>query len=402
MIYNQKKYLVIYSFLLVYLLTASSLFSQNNKQIDSFINDSPLFSQNKKQIDSLINASSLEIYKNPEKAIRIGEQIVKKAIEEKNIDFTIKGYKLISDAYSSKRDYEKSLECVIKANELIKFSKDELLKISVALKTGIQYHQLKIYDKSIQYLDQSEQLILNYPIKDSIHGQLGRNYIVRGFIYKEKLNCEIAIFFFDKGIAELIKANKKANNSALSIAKYNKGNCYLLISNTKLANINFIEAIEHAKKVNAISLQAFAMKGMAKVFTLEGNYSEAIKTLNEAQLISSDVNDLILNQEIYNGLSENFLAVNDWDNYKLYHDKYIIAQNLIKQSERKSISVSLREKENELNTNLKNEKPKFYFTIGIIIIISMVFLFLYLFITKKIKIEIIELKTKIHLLQNEK
>lgn len=27
--------------------------------------------------------------------------------------------------------------------------------------------------------------------------------MVRGFIYKEKLNCDIAISFFDKGIKEL-------------------------------------------------------------------------------------------------------------------------------------------------------------------------------------------------------
>lgn len=361
-----------------------------------------LFSQNKKQIDSLIRITSLEIYKNPDNAIRVGNQIVKKAIENKNFDYTIKGYKLISDAYSAKRNYEKSLEYVIKANELLKFSKDELLKITIVNKTAIQYHQLKIYDKSIQYLDQAEQLILNYPGKDSIYTQLGKNYAVRAFIYKEKLNCEIAIFFFDKAISELKKANDKTNNSALSIVKYNKGNCYLLISNSKLANINFKEAIAHAKIVNAKSLQGFAMKGMAKVYTLEGDYAAAITTLKEAQSISADVNDLILNQEIYNGLSENYLAVNDWDNYKVYHAKYLVTQHLIKQSERKSISVILSEKEKELDANLKSEKPKFYFTIGIILLFSMVSLFLFLFIKKKAKLEIQELNTKIHHLQNEK
>lgn len=387
MIYNQLKSNFIFHLLLIVTLHSAT----------------PLFSQNKKQTDSLIRVTSLEIYKNPDKAIRIGNQIVKNAIKNKDIDFTIKGYKLISDAYSSKRNYEKSLEYVIRANELLKFSKNDLLKIIIANKTGIQYHQLKIYDKSIQYLDQAEQLILNYPIKDSIHGQLGKNYVVRGFIYKEKLNCEIAIFFFDKGIAEMLKVNNDySNNPVLSIAKYNKGNCYLLMSNIKLANINFKEAIDLAKIINAKTLQGFGMKGMAKVQTLEGDYAAAITTLKEAELISADVNDLILDQEIYNGLSENYLAVNDWNNYKVYHDKYLVTQNLIKQSERKSISVTLSEKEKELDANLKSEKPKFYFTIGIILIISMGFLLLFLYINKKAKLEIHELNTKIHLLQNEK
>lgn len=363
---------------------------------------STLFSlaQNRSENDSLIRFASLEIYKNPDNAIRIANQIIEKS--KGNIDTKIKAYKLISDAYSSKRYYEKSLEFVIKANDLIRFSKDELLKISVSNKTAIQYHQLKIYDKSIQYLDQTEQLILNYPIKDSIHTQLGKNYIVRGFIYKEKLNCDIANYYFDKGIAEILKANDKTNNSALSIAKYNKGNCYILMLNNQLANLNFKEAIEHAKIVNAKSLQAFALKGLAKVYTLEGNYNEAIKILNEALIISADVNDLILNQEIYNGLSENYLAVNNWDQYRVYHAKYITTQNLIKQSERKSISVSLREKDKELNSKLTNQKNKFFLFIFILIAMSVALFILYLLLVRRKKTEISQLNLQIEQLQNEK
>ena len=358
------------------------------------------FSQNKSETDSLIRFASLEIYKNPNNAIRIANQIIEKSAN--NIDTKIKAYKLISDAYSSKRDYEKSLSFVIKANDLIRFSKDELLKISVSNKTAIQYHQLKIYDKSIQYLDQAEQLILNYPIKDSIHTQLGKNYLVRGFIYKEKLNCDIANYYFDKGIAEILKANDKANNSALSIAKYNKGNCYILMLNNQLANVNFKEAIEHAKIVNAKSLQAFALKGLAKVYTLEGNYDEAIKTLNEALTISADVDGLILNQEIYNGLSENYLAVNNWDQYKVFHSKYIATQNLNKQSERKSISVSLREKDKELNSKLTKQKNKFFLFIFILIAMSAALFILYLLLVRRKKTEISQLNLQIEQLQNEK
>ncbi len=381
---NKKNY-ILTRFLLLIVALLSTLFS---------------LAQNRSEKDSLIRFASLEIYKNPDNAIRIANQIIQ--ISDDNIDYKIKSYKLISDAYSSKRDYEKSLKFVIKANELLKFSKDNLLKIIIVNKTAIQYHQLKIYDKSIQYLDQAEQLILNYPVKDSIHTQLGKNYIVRGFIYKEKLNCDIANYYFDKGIAEIVKANDRTNNSALSIAKYNKGNCYILMLNNQLANLNFKEAIEHAKIVNAKSLQAFALKGLAKVYTLEGNYNEAIKTLNEALTISADVNDLILNQEIYNGLSENYLAVNNWDQYRVYHAKYITTQNLIKQSERKSISVSLREKDKELNSKLTNQKNKFFVFIFVLIAICASFFILYLLLVKRKKTEIAQLNLQIEQLQNEK
>mgnify|MGYP000524481483 CR=1 FL=1 len=85
------------------------------------------------------------------------------------------------------------------------------------------------------------------------------------------------------------------------VAKYNKGNCYILMLNNKLAKQNFEEANQYAKDINALSLQAFALKGLAQVYTLEGNYQLAIQTLNNAILLSSSVDDLILNQEIYKG-----------------------------------------------------------------------------------------------------
>lgn len=358
------------------------------------------YAQNKKELDSLIRSVSLEIYENPDKVIRIGNQIVGKSGE--NVDIKVRAYRMISDAYSSKRDYEKSLEYVIKANELLKYSKNDLLKIGIINKTAIQYHQLKVYDKAIEYLDDAEQRMLNYPYKDSIYSHLGRNYIVRGFIFKEKLNCEIAIFFFDKGIAQLLKSKQKSDYAAISIAKYNKGNCNILMLNNDMAKVHFNQAYEDAKIINASSLQAFALKGLAKVSTLEGKYAEAISTLNEALAISADVNDLILNQEIFNGLSENYLAVNDWDKYKTYHSKFITTQNLIKQSERKSISVSLKDKEKELDATLITKKTKFYFAIGFVLLVIVLTLLLFLFLMKNKKKEIEQLNFQIQQLQSEK
>ena len=86
--------------------------------------------------------------------------------------------------------------------------------------------------------------------------------------------------------------------------------------NNAMAIDNFQQSFQFAKKINASSLQAFALKGLAQVFTLEGKFSEAIPILQNALTISSKVNDLILNQELYKGLSENYLALNEWDNFK--------------------------------------------------------------------------------------
>ena len=359
----------------------------------------PTCAQNKKKLDSIVKSASNQMYNNPDNVIKSGLIVLKEA--GKNNDYKILGYKLISDGYSAKRDYEKSLEYIMKASQLLSFSNDQLLKIITLNKIGIQYHQLKIYDKAIEYLDQSEHIMMEYPIPDSIRTYLGRNYIVRGFIYKEKFNCEIALDFFDRGIIELQKTRTKIVNSAISIAKYNKGNCYILMLNNKLAKQNFEEANQYAKDINALSLQAFALKGLAQVYTLEGNYQLAISTLNNAFLLSSSVDDLILNQEIYKGLSENYLALNNWEEFKKYQNKFISTQKLIKERERKSVSESLNLKDESLKLELKNEISKYYykFIAAAFVIIFLVIAFV-LFIKNKVK-KIRQLRSEIQSLQNE-
>jgi tetratricopeptide (TPR) repeat protein len=359
----------------------------------------PTSAQNKIRLDSIVKSASNQMYINPDIVIKSGLIVLKEA--GKNIDYKILGYKLISDGYSAKRDYEKSLEYIMKASQLLSFSNDKLLKIITLNKIGIQYHQLKIYDKAIEYLDQSEHLMMEYPVPDSIRTYLGRNYIVRGFIYKEKFNCEIALDFFDRGIVELQKTRTKIVNSAISIAKYNKGNCYILMLNNKLAKQNFEEANQYAKDINALSLQAFALKGLAQVYTLEGNYQLAISTLNNAFLLSSSVDDLILNQEIYKGLSENYLALNNWEEFKKYQNKFISTQKLIKDRERKSVSESLNLKDESLKLELKNEISKYYykFIAAAFVIIFLVIAFV-LFIKNKVK-KIRQLRSEIQSLQNE-
>lgn len=360
----------------------------------------PLYSQKGKNVDSIIKASTKEMYINPDKAIVSGNTILNES--GNNIDSKIKGYKLISDAYSSKRDYEKSLEYIMKANQLLNKTDNELLKIKIINKIGIQYHQLKIYDKSILYLDQSEQLIRNYPIQDSIYSYLGSNYIVRGFICKEKFNCEIAIDFFDKGIDMLLKSKSNEVFSSISIAKYNKGNCYILMLNNAMAIDNFKQSFQYAKKVNASSLQAFALKGLAQVFTLEGKFSDAIPILQNALIISSKVNDLILNQELYKGISENYLALNEWNNFKKYHYLFLTTRKLIKERERKSVCESLNIKEKELSINIKNDKLNFNLFIIVSITLLIIFSFFCVLFFRNNDKTIKKLKEQISSLQSLK
>lgn len=350
-----------------------------------------LFAQNVPLLEQKLKMANIEMYENPDKVIKLGFEVL--ALAADDIDLKIKAIKLISDGYSSKRDYQKSLKYVLKAIELLPKSSNKLLKIAIATKAGIQYHQLKIYQKAITYLDDAETLCMDFPEKDSIKSFLGVNYIVRGLIYKEKLNCDIAISFFDKGISEIMAANKPLENaSRISIAKYNKGNCFMLLAQNEEAISSFNDALNVAKTVKASSLQAFAQKGIAQVYTLKGNYKQAIFLLNQAYLNAQNVNDLVLNQEIYKGLAENYLALNNLEYYYQFQRKYTNTQTQVKKNERASLSNLLQENLNSMENEAKFENSKFWFLL--LFICSLFVLVFTFFSIKNLKTEIANLKAK--------
>ena len=319
-----------------------------------FADDLPVDQQ---QVDSLLAVTRSYIYENPDKSIDLGLTIYN------NTNFSkrsrARSLMLVSLAYTSKRDYQKALEYIVKADEFTKDLGDKVLQIEILFRTGILYQQLKIFDKSIEYLEKTEQQALLYPVRDSVGKYLANSYTVKGFIYKDNLNCDIALEFFDKGIKEYQRLKNIEVNTNLSIVHYNKGNCYTILAEYNEAIKSFNKSIAFAQRENANSLIAFAQKGLAEVYTLQGEYNQALNLLHTALNKSNNVGDLILNLGIYNGLFENYLALNQWDEYQKYYDLYSKTQLDIKVSERNSISASLEENDKIQNQNLDTLKKRF-------------------------------------------
>jgi tetratricopeptide (TPR) repeat protein len=323
------------------------------------------------QIDSLLNDSKNRVYEKPDESIELGLSVFE------NFTYSTttrtRALVLVSLGYTSKRDYQKALEYIIKANEISIELDDKKLQLEILFMTGIIYQQLKIFDKSIEYLEKIEKVAFAYPVYDSIGKYLANSYVVKGFIYKDNLNCDIALEFFDIGIGEYEKLKHINTNANTSIVFYNKGNCYILLSEYTKAKESFIKAIEFANLENASSLVSFAEKGMAEVYTFEGKYEDAILLLLSAFEQSKNVGDLVLNQGIYKGLFENYLALNNWDEYQKYYNLFLKTQLDIKMSERESISISIDKnfdaKKEKLNIikNQYNNKLKWIFIIVILI-----------------------------------
>ncbi len=308
--------------------------------IGSFFLYSQLLSA-QQSTDTTLTFATRQIYENPNLAIETAQGLIDS--EETTIDVKVQALIIVSTAYSSKRAYEKSLEYSLKAIEILPNITDIQLKINLLNRIGGQYQELNVYDKALTYLDEAYKLLKTLPESNHKSQGLGFNYLVRGFIYREQMSCEIALDYFNNSIEAYEKiAERTQLNSNLSIAYYNKGNCLLNIDKINEAEENFLEAITYAKKNNAKSLIAFAQKGLASIYTVKGEYTKAINLLEEALENSEEVGDKILNRSIYNALATNYLTVSDLKNYSFYQNK---SQNIHKEiinTERKTIDTSIQ------------------------------------------------------------
>lgn len=365
-----------------------------------FINTlSPVLSQSMdKQADSLMEVAKNNAFKNPDKTIEISLLVFN------NSSYSTKTRtRALMDAslgYNSKRDYKKALEYIIKANEFSNLIDDEKLQIEILFLTGVQYQRLKIFDKALEYMEEIEKRCMTYPERDSVGNTLASSYLVKGFVYKDNLNCDIALEYFNKGVKEYERL--KANVHNQSIGYYNIGNCYILLSEYDNAKESFAQSIKLAQQKNANSLVSFAEKGMAEVYTLEGRYEEAFSLLQSALEESKNVGDLVLNLGIYKGLFENSLALNKWDDYQKYYELYLKTQLEVKISERNSVSISIKESAKNLNEELNRTKSKFKNRFCLIVLVVFIFIIIIILLEIKNKKNIKELQNKIESYRNTK
>lgn len=352
-----------------------------------------------KDLEDLIKIKTNQIYEDPESCIQFGIEVYEDETVE--MDIRVKALSLVSLAYSSKRDYQKALEYISLANELVEQVDNPLLAIEILSKTGILYQQMNIYDKSIEFLDKTEKACLAYPVRDSVRTFLANTYIVKGFIYRGNLSCDIALNFFDKGIKEY-EAKGLFYETNVSIAYYNKGSCYLELSRNEEAKESYRRSIYLAEKKGAKSLVSFAQKGLAEVYTSEGRHQEAINLLENALNQSKDVGDLVLNQGIYQGLFENYLALDDWEQYQIYYNHFLEIKNEIQQSERNSISDSIEENDVLKEQQIANLQERFSFNVKVIFVAAIILIVVIVLLQIKAQKHIRDLKKQVEKLQKRK
>lgn len=303
----------------------------------------------------LIKKAKLEIYDNPDNTIKIGEQLLKKS---QDIKTSINLYMLLSTANIAKRNFEESLQYILKAKELSQKTNDPRSQAGVLISVAIQYQQMELFNKCLETLNEAEQYIAKIPEKNpEKYIETAASYAIRGMVYKSQSNSEIALEKFLISIRNYEKVPvKRTTYSNMSVVYYNIGYCYLNLNQIDKAQEAFLQSINYARKNYAKSLEAFALKGIAEIHKQRHENQAAINLLVKAEELCKNTGDIILNEGLYKELADNYLAMGQQNLYQQYNKKYLEMRFKRKQNELKSINQVIDNHNKE--TALKREKLK--------------------------------------------
>ncbi|MEY8759675.1 hypothetical protein [Chryseobacterium tongliaoense] len=290
--------------------------------------------------DSLMKKARLEIYDNPDHTIDIGKSLLKK---ETDINKSIGIYLLLSTANIAKRNFDQSLQYILKAKELVQKTNDIKTQTNVLISVAIQYQQMELFSKSLETLNEADIYLKKLPADSSERLiETARSYAIRGMIYKSQSNSEIALEKFLLAVQNFEKVEKKkATYANMSVVYYNIAYCYLNLNQTEKAQRAFTQSVDYAQKVNAKSLEAFALKGMAEMHKQNRKNQEALNLLIRAESLCKNTGDIILNEGIYKEMADNYLAMGNSGLYQAYNKKYFEMRFKREQNELNSINHSI-------------------------------------------------------------
>jgi len=317
--------------------------------------------------DSLLKKAALEVYNNPDKAITIGKKLLQ---TEKDINKTIKIYLMMSTAGIAKRNFDESLNYILKARELGQKTNDQKLRITVLISIALQFQQMELLSKSLESLDEADEHLRKLPEGLSFkYFETARSYALRGMIYKSQSNPEIALQEFLIAIQNFEKVKeKKQTYYNQSIIYYNIGRCYLALNQLNSADSAFKKSMEFASTIKAKSLEAFALKGLAEMNKQNHRNQMALELLTKAGNLSKDVGDLTLNEGIYKEMADNYLAMGRQNLYQIYNKKYFETRLKREQSELSSVDRAIDIHNMEARRRSREMVAHYNYYIGTVIV----------------------------------
>lgn len=278
------------------------------------------------------------IYSDPARAIVIANEVSENSPESSGLKLS--ALIVLGAAYSEKFDIEKSIESLQKAQKIAEQRKDHVNQVRSLSLLGYQYQILQINDKTHSYLDQAEEITNKHGLPDSLLYLRGNNYSIKALMYQQTLDCDYAVEYFNKAITiyKKIKNNDVAKTN-LCIGYLNKSLCFIEKKNADSAKVSLLKSDEIIKQMKLTDdVQISQQIAWAKYHTLNKKYKTSIEILNKNLGKAKKMSQLGTDVEIYQLLSQNYLALDDIPQYNYYSNLYTQTKKKLSDTEKSSIT----------------------------------------------------------------
>lgn len=293
-------------------------------------------SAQQKEADSLLKVAVMEVYNNPAKSIAIATKVYKSA--SGNSKLRIKSLLAMAQANVMFGKYEDVVENADEALRIAKETNDYGNQIVINNFLGNHYFRLELKEKAWNSLRISEALLASHPPADSLSHIKGNVYLLKAYLYVDKLDCDYAAIYFDKAIESFERSkDKEFSKINVGVVYTHKGRC--LLDNGKLAQAEecFRKAVAISSKNNNIGVNVFSRMSLAQVYAKQQHFEKSNALLIQTLKVAQESRQLELVKEIYRQLSENYLAVNDIAKHKHYKKLYDSSSKDFDRSETRSV-----------------------------------------------------------------
>lgn len=293
--------------------------------------------------------------------------------------FKVKSLMLSATLLQEAGEVKKAVDFAIKAEDLCKFSNDQIQIAEIYGFLSTQYRRLNLYDQSLSYIKKAGEQA------DQIGNQMVRNNIL-GLITQENANYEIDLKNYKKAISLIEKSQayfrQNKTNEVLFLASNERllGDCRYHLKEYDHSLSHYKTALELLKKFPDNFLKGFIYNGISAVYIKMENIKEAKKYIDLTQKTADETQYLDLKKEIYKTSQEYYILEKNLDKISLLKNKEEAVTEIISKKKDSFINT---EQTKLLNKNNKlNDQNNFFLILASFGVISILSIMIFLFYKK--------------------
>lgn len=255
------------------------------------------------------DAANIIMGYNPQKALQYAEKALDISTKAKNVDEAYFSMLTIGNAYYEMGRYQEVLETDLEILELYGDQINDSRLAQLHTQIGNDYQLLKNYNKAIEHLLRSMEIIIKSENKESktLQESLMVNHTNTGIIFTELENYEKAREHFDKAM----ELSKQFGDSTQMMFLYNNmGIIFQRQNKYKQAIESYSSAQQLMTKYGSKANNTVLLLNMSKVYALLGEEDKALEVALHAIRMAEELGDENKIAKLSNNIADIYLKTN--------------------------------------------------------------------------------------------